>query len=56
MFSDYISAYKLLNDVGNLSRSKAFEEPTIEQQFELGIAFPCKVDNFSGKFDKRDEL
>ena len=49
MFSDYISAYKLLNDVGNLSRSKAFEEPTIEQQFELGIAFPCKVDNFSGE-------
>ena len=47
MFSDYVSAYKLLNDVGNLSRSKTFDEPKVEQQFELGIAFPCKVDNFS---------
>ena len=47
MFSDYVSAYKLLNDVGNLSRSKSFDKPKVEQQFELGIAFPCKVDNFS---------
>ena len=23
------------------------EVPKVEQQFELGIAFPCKVDNFS---------
>lgn len=56
MFSDYVSAYKLLNDVSNLSRSKAYEEPTIEQQFELGIAFPCKVDNFSGEIEKHDGL
>ena len=48
MFSDYVSAYKLLNDVGNMSRSKTIDEkPKVEQQFELGIAFPCKVDNFS---------
>ena len=48
MFSDYVSAYKLLNDVGNMSRSKTIDEVTkVEQQFELGIAFPCKVDNFS---------